>query len=371
MPSKPSEDVKSRIAKFEVELRSSPRDIEKWIILADLYAIEEEDLAKAIESLHQGIDACTSPGDKAVLHSHASDLLMANNRLQEAKNEIEAALSLQPYDAAYWDQLILVDCRLGLYEELLENISKWEKKEPERYAVRRCRRAVQRFKTFSRARPKAGFSYKEEVYGLYGAAALGTSEDNGIDIWKYYFYTFDEYAVAHVLFRFANLVHGLGIPLSSVVPAEDGFSLPIALAMAEMLCLPIKRVGENFCGERPILVKAWGYETQSLMQDRARVECSHPARVYSFVLSGTKIFRHEIPPDFCAVETAAPLKWEEDVDCPEDSWIGRMDWAKAEEHAKRIVNALDRVAEYEPNIEQQVEWYVKKHPYLACLDKLT
>ena len=86
---------------------------------------------------------------------------------------------------------------------------------------------------------------------------------------------------------------------------EDGFSLPIAFATAAILGLPLKQVGEDFRGESPILVMAWGYETQSLMEDRKKIEGTDPARVYSFVLSGPRIFGHEIQADFCAVETVA------------------------------------------------------------------
>lgn len=361
--------VRERIAEHERELTSNPSDVEGWIVLANLYGLELGELARAVEVLHQGVGACDSARDKAQLHAHAAELLMIGNHLMEAKTEIETSLMLQPDEPEYWDKFILIGCRLGIYKELLTKITEWEQRNPGSYVARRCKRAVQRFKTFSRARPKHGFSYKEEVYGLYGAAALGLPEDNGIDIWKYYFYTFDEHSVARVLFRLVSLLRGLRLPLSSVVSAEDGFSLPIALATAAMLDLPVKQVGEDFRGERPILVKAWGYETQSLMEDRKKIEATGPARLYSFVLSGTRIFEIEIPPDFCAVETAAPLNWEEDVECPDDSWIGRMDRTKAEKYAQNILDALDSIEDYEPNIEEQVEWYVKKHPHLACLDE--
>ncbi|HHV79660.1 MAG TPA: hypothetical protein GXX40_08670 [Firmicutes bacterium] len=366
-----SPDRKSRIAEMEAVLRSNPADVRSRVRLAQALEGEARDLAAAIEVLHQGLDVCVFPSEKALLHYEASTLLMANNQLVEAKREIEDALILQPNDPFYWDRFILIGCRLGLHKEVLQRLSEWEEREPGRYAVRRCKKAVQRFRSFSRARLKTGFSYKEEIYGLYGAAALGAPEDDGIDIWKYYFYVFDEYDTAHVLFRFVSLVEGMGIPITSVVPAKDGFSLPIALAMADMLRLPVKHVDDGFRGERPILVKAWGYETQTLMEDRARIESSHPERVCSFVFSGTRIFRHEIPPDFVAVETVASLSWESDVDCSEDSPRGRMNWAKAEEYAKKIVSALDAVREYEQNIDKQVEWYVKKHPYLACLEEPT
>lgn len=112
-----------RISEIEAEPLSNPCDIENWIILARLLESEEDDLPRAVAVLHQGIDACLSPSDKALLHREASWLLMVNNELQEAKREIEDALVHQPSDPFYWDQLILVGCRLGLYKEIIEKLS--------------------------------------------------------------------------------------------------------------------------------------------------------------------------------------------------------------------------------------------------------
>ena len=39
-------------------------------------------------------------------------------------------------------------------------------------------------------------------------------------------------------------------------------------------------------------------------------------------------------------------------------------------NARRLFSTLWYcIAEYELNIEEQAEWYVKKHPHLACFDE--
>lgn len=367
MDSEDEDRERETTADLEAALERNPADQETRLELVIRYR-EEGLYEEALKTLESGL---SFPGDRRPIYRWLADIRRRLHDLPGSKEALDRCLELGSDDPWDYEQLITICARLGKLREAEEAVKTWARRQPGRPAVARCERAVRRFRHFSRARPKTGFSHKEIAYGLYGTALLGTPHDDGIEIWRYYYNCFDEYDCGLVLWRFLELARALELRMGSVVAVQDGFSLPLALATSEIAGLPLKSLDSEFEGEAPLLVAATVDDPAVLAEDRAALEARAPARIYCLVLSGPFVFfRQEIPPDFACMETYAAVSWQSEVAADEDQMRGTISRRAAQNVARKIAAAYGKCEQSpEPNIRQQVEWYTVKHRELSCLQE--
>ena len=101
--------------------------------------------------------------------------------------------------------------------------------------------------------PTTPLGVKDRLYAEYGAVCLGSAQDDGLAIPQYEEYRLDYADVAVTLNRFVALYLALDVRASVVLPA-DAQALPLAIALGELLRIPLACVEQVTENDLPLAV---------------------------------------------------------------------------------------------------------------------
>jgi tetratricopeptide (TPR) repeat protein len=273
-------------------------------------------------------------------------------KFPEALTQFQALVDKYPED---WElKFALADCHMGLKDhataerELVEAL----KKAPpsvDTTAAREALLAAWRHQEFP-APIKLG--WKDLLYAEYGVMGLGSSRDDGIAIPIYESYDFTHRDIAVTLSRFLHLVREHEWRFTAVA-SMDADSLPIALALSQVLEAPTVQVEELREDDFGLLVLAIGKQPEL-----CDVTLEHVSgRMLSLALALTWPLEQGPITDLVGVQCASTctLPWQ------------RMRKRMPKTAATSLLRALATGPE-ESNQLQQVTYYTQSHKLLRFFD---
>lgn len=247
-------------------------------------------------------------------------------------------LGLRRYDEAlraFSDALVLAQSE-AIQAELVENIA-----------------AVERYREF-----RSLGSTKDQVYAQDGVVYLGSAQDDGLQVPDVQDYHFTYPDVATTVQRLLALHQGYRWQFTAVV-AVDKLAEPLALALSELLHLPVRTIGELRSDEVALLVMAVAREVELLLLAMERIPCS----VVSFCL-GLNWLRHsKTLPDMIGIVAhgACSVPWETELrrlranGAPADAVRACID------QAATAVREAVRETPLDQNLPRQVRYYTRQH----------
>jgi len=270
----------------------------------------------------------------------------------EALAQFQALVDKFPDD---WElRFALADCHMGLKDhaaaerELVEALRK-APPNADTAAVRDALLASWRHQEFP---PPAKLGWKDLLYAEYGVMGLGSGRDDGITIPIYDSYDLSYRDVAVTLSRFLHLVREHEWRFTAVA-SMDADSLPIALALSQVLEAPAVQVEELREDDFSLLVLGIGKQPE--LCDVALEHVS--GRMLSLALALTWPLEQGPITDLVGVQCIGPcaLPWQ------------RMRRRMPRTAATSLLRALAAGPE-EGNQLQQVTYYTQSHKLLRFFD---
>ena len=329
-------------------------------------------------------------------------------RHTEARDAFQRCLSLSPGDPSARYELACTNYGLGKYSEALAEMGElasvyptdWQlpfvvgscylrlgeypqaegqfrqalslvTEEEDSWSIGDALSVAQRYQEFDPDRP---LSVKDRFYKEYGAVYLGTGHDDGLEIPEYFLYNFDYQDIAVTLRRFHLLAEAFEWSFDALV-SMDQESLPLTLALSELLDVPVREVNELQEDEFVLVVFGIGRTPELFQVTMERL----PEAALSFGLSISWLKQSELVPDLLGISTLeesslpwrriSPLSRQHDPD--EQDRSGRAvvlkppyeDTRDPSEIAQDILQALDQLPE-EQSWEEQVDYYMREHSRL-------
>ncbi len=273
-------------------------------------------------------------------------------KFAEALTQFQALVDQYPED---WElKFALADCHMGLKdhaaaERELRQALHSAPPNMDTSAVREALLAAWRHQEFP---PPSKLGWKDLLYAEYGVMALGSSRDDGLAIPVYEDYDFSHRDIAVTLSRFLRLVREYDWRFTAVA-SMDPDSMPIALALSQVLEAPTVRVEELHEEDFALLVLAVGKQAEL-----CDVTLEHVAgRMLSFALALTWPLEQGPITDMVGVQCTGTctLPWQ------------RMRKRMPKTAATSLLRALAAGPE-EGNQLQQATYYTQDHKLLRFFD---
>jgi len=314
------------------------------------------------------IDQCLRqrPGDPAARYELAY-IRYNSGRYQEAVTELTSLLREFADD---WELLFLrASCYLrlqswSLAEQDLRHAARHPSDEETRAMLRESLDIALRHQEFPAG---ATLDTKARLYADYGAICLGTADDDGLDIPDYAGAVLSHTQIATTLRRFHTLYRGTMRQATVILPT-DTESLPLAVALSQILGAPLTSVHTLYDMDVPLVVTAvsHGPELHDLVLEYT------PAEPIYFALSLNWARHIEFMEDIVGVFSQEPcaLPWHPDSDWWHQAGIaaaprpaGKPAGRTLMPLARRIVKQYLRTPE-QPNKRDQISYYSTKHRLL-------
>ncbi len=202
-------------------------------------------------------------------------------------------------------------------------------------------------------------STKDQLYAQDGVVYLGSAQDDGLKVAEAQDYHFTYPDIGTTLQRLIALYQSYRWQFSAIV-AVDKMAEPLALALAQLLKLPVRTVAELHEDDTALLVMAVAREVELLLLTIERAPCA----TVSFCL-GLNWLRHSrtVLPELIGIAArgSCSVPWE-----PELRRL-RADGAPAPQIAACIANATSQIIQavretpLDDNLPSQVRYYTRKH----------
>ncbi|MCX7792342.1 MAG: tetratricopeptide repeat protein [Chloroflexaceae bacterium] len=199
---------------------------------------------------------------------------------------------------------------------------------------------------------------KDQLYAEDGVIYLGSTGDDGLQLRETQDYHFSYSNIGTTLQRLIALVASTDWRFSAVV-AADGLARPLAVALAELLPIPLRSAEELTAADRALLVFAVAREVELLLLSVERLPCA----VTAFCL-GLNWTRHtRVLPDVvgiaargaCSVPWEATLRRLRAEGAPQSAIA-----ACVAEAAAAIITAV-RETPLDTNLPRQIRYYTRTH----------
>jgi Flp pilus assembly protein TadD len=363
-------------------------------------------LTKAIEEFHMAVNLARDYESYFNLGKTLFDL----GRNSEAREAFKRCLDLAPGDPEARYELACSNYGMGEYAEALTEMhdlakqypSDWEfpyvlgscylrlgeypeaegefrkalslaKNEEDTWSVGDALSVAQRHQEFEQSK---SLGLKDRYYKDYGVAYLGTGHDNGLEIPEYFVYNFTYQDIAITLRRLLQLVEAFGWQVDALV-SIDAESLPLALALGQLLGASVKQVDEVKEAEFALLVLGIGRTPELFQVAMERL----PETTLSFGLCIGWLKQSEILPDIMGISTLeeSSLPWRRVTplsrqQTPADQQGGAIvlkppyeDHREPAEIAEDILSALDELTDDKGGADQMA-YYTDKHTRLRFVD---
>jgi tetratricopeptide (TPR) repeat protein len=270
----------------------------------------------------------------------------------EALTQFQALVDKYPED---WElRFALADCHMGLNdhasaERELRQALKIAPANVDTSAVREALLAAWRHQEFP---PPAKLGWKDLLYAEYGVMALGSGRDDGLAIPVYESYDWSLHDIAVTVSRLLRLIREYDWRFTAVA-SMDADSLPIALALSQVLDAPTLRVEDLHDDDFSLVVLAIGKQPEL-----CDVTLEHVAgRMLSFALALTWPLEQGPVTDMVGVQctSTTALPWQ------------RMRKPMPRAAATSLLRALAAAPE-EDNQLQQTSYYTQDHKLLRFFD---
>ncbi len=270
----------------------------------------------------------------------------------EALAQFQGLVDKYPED---WElKFALADCHMGLKDHAAaerELVDALQKAPPnvDTAAAREALLVAWRHQEFS---PPAKLNWKDLLYAEYGVMGLGSGRDDGLAIPIYENYDFSYGDIAVTLGRFLHLVREHEWRFTAVA-SMDADSLPVALALAQVLEAPTVQVEELREDDFSLLVLAIGKQPELCDVTLERVS----GRLLSLALALTWPVEQGPVTDLLGVQCTGPctLPWQ------------RTRRRAPKTAATSLLRAL-AVGPEESNQQQQLQYYTQSHKLLRFFD---
>jgi tetratricopeptide (TPR) repeat protein len=200
--------------------------------------------------------------------------------------------------------------------------------------------------------PHRALGFKDLMYASHGVMCLGSGRDDGLDIPVYQNHSLTYSDVAMTCSRLMMVIREYGWQFSALV-SVDADSMPLAVALSQLLDLPVLRVEELGEGDFALVVLAMGTQPEL-----CEVTLEHvPGRMLSFALALTWQPHEGLVTDIVGFQCSGKciLPWK------------RLRKRSAVAAATSILRALATVPD-EDNRQQQTTYYTRRHKLLRFFD---
>jgi tetratricopeptide (TPR) repeat protein len=342
---------KGLLTKAADEFRSAvllTQDYESYFNLGRVLT-ELEQYAEAAELYGRCL---TLDSEDPSAHYELGYTLCGQCKFAEALTQFQALVEKYPED---WElRFALADCHMGLKdhaaaERELRHALHSAPPHVDTAAVREALLAAWRHQEFP---PPSKLGWKDLLYAEYGVMGLGSSRDDGLAIPIYEGYDFGLHDIAVTVSRLLHLVREHDWRFTAVA-SMDADSMPIALALSQVLEAPTLRVEELHEEDFSLLVLAIGKQPEL-----CDVTLEHVAgRMLSFALALTWPLEQGPITDIVGVQCTGTctLPWQ------------RMRKPIPKAAATSLLRALATGPE-EGNQLQQVAYYTQDHKLLRFFD---
>jgi tetratricopeptide (TPR) repeat protein len=200
--------------------------------------------------------------------------------------------------------------------------------------------------------PQQALGFKDLMYANHGVMCLGSGRDDGLDVPVYQNYTLTYSDVAMTCSRLMTVIREYNWQFNALV-SVDADSMPLAIALSQLLDLPVLRVEELGEGDFVLVVLAMGTQPELCEVTLERV----PGRMLSFALALTWQPHQRLVTDILGVRCSGKciLPWK------------RLRKRSALAAATSILRALAIVPD-EENRPQQMAYYTRGHKLLRFFD---
>ena len=321
-------------------------------------------LAEAEYAINQCIQQ--RPGDPSARYELAY-IRYNSGKYQEAVTELTSLLREYPDD---WELLFLrASCYLRLESwELaaqdLHRAAEHATDEETRIMIRESLDVSLRHQEFP---PGVALSTKDRLYTDYGAICLGSSEDDGLNIPDYPGGVLSQTHIATTLRRFHTIYHEI-VRQATVILPTDTESLPLAVALSQILGLPLTSAQTLYDMDVPLVVTgvSHGPELHDLVLEYSATE------PIDFALSLNWARHVEFMTDIVGVFSQRPctLPWRPDNDWWRQAGISVAPHASAKTAGRTLMPLARRIVKQYlqvPNSlsrEDQLNYYRTKHRLL-------
>lgn len=276
----------------------------------------------------------------------------AQGQFAEALTQFQSLAEEFPED---WElKAAAADCHMGARdyaaaERALREALRTAPASADTFALREALLVARRHLELS---PQQPVGFKDLLYTEHGVICLGSGRDDGLDIPVYQEYTFTYSDVAITCRRLLMLISEYPWQFNAVV-SVDADSMPLAIALSQLLEVPVLRV-EELCEDDFVLVML----AVGIQPELCEVTLEHiPGRMLSFAFALTWQPQEELVNDIVGVpcKGRCTLPWK------------RLRKRSAVAAATSILRALAVVPE-EDSQPQQIAYYRDQHKLLRFCD---
>jgi tetratricopeptide (TPR) repeat protein len=274
----------------------------------------------------------------------------AQGQFAEALAQFQSLAEEFPED---WElRSAIADCHMGSkdYEQAERTLCEALRSAPATTDTLTVREAVLAARRHLEFPPQQALGLKDLMYANHGVMSLGSGRDDGLDIPVYQDYTFTYSDVAMTCSRLMTVIREYNWQFTALV-SVDADSMPLAIALSQLLEQPVLRVEELGEDDFALVVLAMGTQPEL-----CEVTLEHiPDRMVSFALAWQP--HEELVTDILGVQCSGKcrLPW------------NRLRKRSALAAATSILRALAIVPD-EDNRPQQVAYYTRGHKLLRFCD---
>jgi hypothetical protein len=205
-------------------------------------------------------------------------------------------------------------------------------------------------------------SDKDQMYAQDGVIYIGSAQDDGLKVTEMQDYHFTYPDIGITLQRLMALHTASGWHFTAIA-AVDKLAIPVAMALAELMDVPLRPIEELTNDDRALLVLSVVREVELLLLANERASCPS----VSFCL-GLNWLRHsKLLPDLIGIAArgACSVPWEAELRRL------RADGAPAEQVRDCITTATERILQAfrdtppDHNLPRQVRYYTRTHRRLS------
>ncbi len=321
--------------------------------------VELERYEEALNAFQQCLQL--SPDDSAT-HYEIGLIYFSRGEFSDALNYLQRPLNSYPED---WEIHNLIGkCHIGLrhYEDALSVFGRalGLANTPQAQAE-----VIENISTVERHREFRNLnSAKDQLYAEDGVVYLGSSQDDGLSVAEFEEYHFTYPDIGTTLQRFLALQESYRWQFTAIV-SVDRLARPLALAISQLLNIPLRSVKELQSDDMALLVMAVARETELLLLTLEHMPCSS----ISFCL-GLNWLRHNhrrIYPEVIgiAARKASSVPWEPELRrLHADGAPSHQINACIDAATEQIIQAVHETP-LDINLPKQMRYYTRQHRRLS------
>ena len=351
-------------------------------------------LAKAADEFHT---VANLEGD-FLAYFNLGYVLVELARYEDALDAFRRCLELQPNDSATHLEIGYIHFNRGEFKAALDHLQHPLHTYPEDWEVHnllgKCYLGLRQYdlalQSFAKALNNAAFpnvqmellenintvvrhrefrnlsTVKDQFYAQEGAVYLGSAQDDGLQVTELADYHFTYSDVATTLQRFLALYHSSGWQFTAVV-AVDTLSRPLAMALSQLLQIPLRPFEDLHEADRALLAVAVLREDDLLVLISERVHCS----ITAFCL-GLNLSRHgRMQPDVIGIATrgACSVPWESELRRLRADGVHSSQINECIDVAMQQITDSVRETPLDNNLPRQIRYYTRTHRRLNVAPK--